>query len=80
MEGQQHFDTVAEAMSWIEEQQWQPLVWTNSGLVVGWGKTPARKQLNVDVWQVYVDGKKPTTLPGADDTAIVVENSQANND
>lgn len=79
-EGQQHFDTVAEAMSWIEEQQWQPLVWTNSGLVVGWGKTPVRKQLNVDVWQVYVDGKKPTTLPGADDTAIVVENSQANND
>jgi hypothetical protein len=78
-EGQQHFETVDKAMSWLEnQQQWEPHVWTNSGLVVGWNKTLPRQQLNVDVWQIYVDGKKPVTLPGADDKAIIVENQPSN--
>lgn len=72
-EGQQHFETTAEAMDWLKKLQWQPHVWNNSGLVVGWSKTPARQQLNVDVWQLYIGGKKPTKLPGADDKAIIYE-------
>ena len=35
-----------------------PLVYRNDGLAVGWRKVPARLQLNVDVWQLYVNGKK----------------------
>ncbi|MBA3480990.1 MAG: hypothetical protein H0T51_04150 [Pirellulales bacterium] len=72
-EGQQHFVTIAKATTWLKEQKWQPLVWNNSGLVVGWSKTPERQQLNVDVWQLYIDGKKPTKLPGANDKAITYE-------
>lgn len=29
-----------------------------------------RRQLNVEVWQVFVKGKKPNVLPGARDSAI----------
>lgn len=70
-EGQQHFDSVKAAMAWISEhQQWMPNVYRNDGLMVGWSKTPEREQLNVDVWQIIVNGKKPTNLPGATDAAI----------
>jgi hypothetical protein len=43
------------------------------GLVVGWGKTPERNQLNVKVWQLYVAGQKPTKLEGSQEDKIVVE-------
>ncbi len=72
-EGQQHFKTVGEAMKWIDEQKWLPLVYRNDGLAVGWRKVPERRQLTVEVWQIYIDGKKPTNLPGSQDEKIVVE-------
>ena len=73
-EGQQHFDSVEAAMAWIAkpEQQWMPYVYRNDGLMVGWCKVLDREQLNVDVWQIMVNGKKPTTLPGATDAGIRV--------
>ncbi len=71
-EGQQHFKTVDEAMKWIAEQTWLPFVYRNDGLAVGWGKNLSRKQLDVEVWQIYIDGKKPTKLPGSHDDTIVV--------
>jgi hypothetical protein len=72
-EGQQHFKTIEEATKWINDQQWPSLVYRNDGLAVGWRKHLPRQQLNVDVWQIYIDGKKPTTMPGASDDRIVVE-------
>jgi hypothetical protein len=72
-EGQQHFKTIAEAMRWIREHRYLPLVYRNDGLAVGWSKTPERQQLNVEVWQIYVGGKKPHRLPGAQDGAIRVD-------
>jgi hypothetical protein len=57
-EGQQHFKTIAEAMRWIREHRYLPLVYRNDGLAVGWSKTPERQQLNVEVWQIYVGGKE----------------------
>lgn len=71
-EGQQQFDSLEKAVDWISKQQWMPYVYRNDGLVVGWGKVPDREQLNVDVWQIMINGKKPTTLPGATDAAIRV--------
>jgi hypothetical protein len=59
-------------MAWIAEQQWMPFVYRNDGLMVGWSKTPLRRQLNVDVWQILIHGQKPTSLPGATDGAIRV--------
>ena len=72
-EGQQHFDTVAAALSWLRARgEWMPYVHTNVGLVVGWRTVvPDRKQLNVEVWQLLVAGRKPTELEGATDSAIV---------
>jgi hypothetical protein len=72
-EGQMHFATVGEAMDWIEAQKQQsPLAYRNDGLLVAWDKTPERNQLNVDVWQITIDGKAPTELVGSSDDAVVV--------
>lgn len=72
-EGQQHFKSVEEAMTWIKSRDWMPHVYRDDGLVVGWDKTLPRKQLSVDVWQILVNGKKPERLPGSHDDKIVVE-------
>jgi len=72
-EGQQHFKTVEEAMKWIAEQSGLPLVYRDDGLAVGWKKEISRRQLNVDVWQIYVDGKRASELAGSHDDKIVVE-------
>jgi hypothetical protein len=77
-EGQQHFDTVRAALEWLKERgDWMPHVYRNDGLVVGWRTVvPDRKQLNVEVWQLLVAGRKPTALEGADDAAITSKGLQ----
>lgn len=72
-EGQQHFKSVDEAMAWLKDRSWMPFVYRDDGLVVGWGKVLPRRQLNVEVWQILVDGKKPDRLPGSRNGAIVVD-------
>lgn len=72
-EGQQHFDTLEDATVWLKSRDLDPHVWTNDGLVVGWSKSLPRRQLSVDVWQIYIKGKKPTNFPGGDDAAIEYE-------
>ncbi len=49
---------------------------TRDGLVVCWGKNLARKQLNVDIWQVVISGKRPTDLKGSSNNAISVSYQQ----
>jgi hypothetical protein len=80
-EGQQHFQTLSEAQKWIAERKsmtyfgrpYMQYVWRDDGLMVGWDKAPERKQLNVEVWQLIIDGEKPTSLPGSDNAKILVE-------
>lgn len=70
-EGQMRFATVAAAMKWIKGiAKGTPLVYRNDGLLVAFGKNLSRKQLNVEVWQIYIAGKKPTTLAGSQDSKI----------
>jgi hypothetical protein len=45
-------------------------VYNNDGLVVGFGRTPDRQQINIDLWQIKVAGVKPTSLKGSRDRAI----------
>jgi hypothetical protein len=71
-EGQQHFKSIKEAMAWIEKRKYMPFVYRNDGLMVGWSKTPERRQLTVEVWQILINGKKPMALPGAQDSAIEI--------
>lgn len=71
-EGQMKFATMAAAMKWIaEHSKWQPLVYRNDGLLVAFGKVLPRKQLNVDVLQILINGKRPTKLVGATDDKII---------
>jgi hypothetical protein len=76
-EGQQHFYSVEEALAWLawqmERMKW---VYTSDGLVVGWYEAKDKKSrdtaLLVEVWQIYIQGKKPESLPGATDDKITI--------
>lgn len=56
-EGQQHFDTINEALAWLNRQSNSDCVYRDDGLVVCCSKNLDRYQLNVDVWQIYLEGK-----------------------
>jgi hypothetical protein len=65
-EGQQHFKSRDEALAWIKGRSRDlATVHSKNGLVVSFGKVPDRKQINVEVWQIFIDGKAPNDLPGA---------------
>jgi hypothetical protein len=70
-EGQQHFQSIEEALKWIGLQNHDHCVYRDDGLMVWWQRTPIRKQLNVEVWQIYIDNKRPTHLPGSQNDKIV---------
>jgi hypothetical protein len=71
-EGQQHFETTADFEAWLKKRSWPSIshIWNDSGLIVGWGKNLSRNQLNVEVWQVYIAGAKPSGLAGSNNAAI----------
>ncbi len=72
-ESELNFPTLAAARRFLADQSKEyggNTVYTNDGLVVTFAKVLPRKQLNVDVWQILIAGRKPTILPGADDTKI----------
>lgn len=73
-EAQVHFATRGGAERWINRQLKLPFeaVWTNDGLLLQWGVSPGRQQLNADLWQVCIAGLKPTQLRGARDELIQV--------
>src|SRR5581483_10354063 len=72
-EGQQRFRSERDALRWIREGNGIPFVYRDDGLVVGWGKTLERRQLQVEVWQVFIQGRKPRRLPGSRNRAIKVD-------
>jgi hypothetical protein len=45
-------------------------VYTSDGLLVGFGRSPGRKQVSVDVRQLTIHGRKPTALRGARDRDV----------
>jgi ankyrin repeat protein len=67
------FITLDDAMAWIKEPERASFVYRSDGLMVGWGKISDPKQFTVEVWQILIDGKKPTRLSGSQDDKIVVE-------
>lgn len=75
-EGQQHFASESAALKWLNERKYMPYVYTKTGLVVGWMKVLGRRQLNVEVWQILINGKKPRSLKGSSDSKVRVEGSR----
>lgn len=72
-EGILWFKTADDALAWIKNiQPLKNCVYSNDGLLVAWERVPARKQLNVDVWQIMVAGRRPTDLPGSRDDQLVI--------
>ena len=70
-EGQMRFASIAAAMKWLNGKgKEMPVVYRNDGVVVGFGKNLERRQINVEVWQIYINGKKPTALAGSQDAKI----------
>jgi hypothetical protein len=45
-------------------------VYTSDGLLVGFSRSPEREQINVDIRQLTIHGRKPMALRGARDRAI----------
>jgi len=76
-EGQQHFENVEEALAWIHKP-WheQRSVYRDDGLFILFAKIPERRQINVDVIQIMIGGRKPTTMPGSQNDKIKVTNSK----
>lgn len=56
-EGQQHFNTIDEALAWLHLPYHSDCTYRDDGLVVCYSKDINRSQLSVDVWQIYVGGK-----------------------
>jgi len=79
-EGQQHFSSQEEVYPWLYWESYngeRNVQYTSDGLVVIWREqqhpTAANySALSVDVWQIYVNGQKPTGLRGASDWSIKV--------
>ncbi len=68
------FASEALALAWIAEQsEWIPCVYRNDGWVVAWRKVPERRQLDVNVWRIEIDGQPPRRLQGACDDCITVD-------
>lgn len=84
-EGQRHFTDLTTALEWINtpyHRKRMDYIYNDSGLVVGMEKQPETLKerlskdfpgtLSVDVWQIYIDGKKPDRMDGAKNDAISV--------
>ena len=70
-EGQQHFEDIEAAKKWLAQQgEWYATVYTDSGLVVSFSKVEGRRQINVEVWQITINGKPPRGLQGADNSKV----------
>jgi len=76
-EGRIHCTSVSQAMRWlyVGSDHTRP-IYTNNGLVFGYsivtppdGGEPTR---SVELWQLYINGRRPRHLPGANDRAIQV--------
>lgn len=76
-EGRLFFDSTRDAVRYLRSRA-VPLVYNNRGLAVGlkvaeWpGKERKEPVRTVEVWQIYIKGEKPKSLPGAKDGAISV--------
>lgn len=66
-EGQIHFETMDAAEYWISRynSSRSPSVWSSDGVLLKWSLTPQRDQLNIDLWQICIAGRKPSALKGS---------------
>lgn len=76
-EGQQHFSSKSEVLDWLLwRNELFDYVYTSDGLVVGWYTQQDKKSdqiaLGLKIWQIYIDGRKPSELKGSSNNLIEI--------
>jgi hypothetical protein len=80
-EGQLHYDSVDRAMKFFKHPfRANVTVYNDNGLVITCSNAinpygGPTNTLFVEVWQIYINGKKPTRLPGSQNDKIIVSPS-----
>lgn len=74
-EGKLYFNSSAELLSYLDRfEDKENLVYSDDGLFVYWEKRPgADGTLSVLIWQFLIKGKKPTFIPGSNNTLLTVK-------
>lgn len=74
------FTTMEDVEKWLHQgsavMDW---VYTDDGLVVGFAKTSSRNQVNIEVYQIYINGEKPSQLKGSRPERINVSEQNVSN-
>ena len=70
-----NFDSISAFLKWKNES-WIDLVYNDQGYAGGWCLSPSRSQLNIDIWRIHIRGALPKHLPGANNEAIKLLNSE----
>lgn len=66
-EGRRDFDNVDDAMIWMQIRRLY-YTYNDDGLAIGWKREG--NTLHVELWQFYIDGTKPSSLPDSESTHI----------
>lgn len=81
-EAQLHFDSIDEAMQFLKHPfRANVTVYNDNGLVITCSNAinpygGPTNTLFVEVWQIYINEKKPTRLPGSQNDKIIVQFSK----
>ncbi len=59
------FDAEDQVYAFLKEEPDMDCCYTNDGLVVGFARTPERRAINIDLFQILIRGRKPSSLRGA---------------
>jgi hypothetical protein len=76
-EGQLNFSSVGTALNWLSKfPAFEPRIYRNDGLCIWFNENP--HCIGVNVFQIYINGSKPTYLPDAQDECIIVSGGEPN--
>jgi hypothetical protein len=75
-EGRQNFSSESEALAWLHLGMNHLMVYRDDGLAVDWSKNLDRRQLNVNVWQILINGEKPHHLAGSQNDKITLSGKE----
>jgi len=68
-EGRRNFENIDDAMIWMQIRRLY-FTYNDGGLVIGWKHKGAT--LQVEVWQFYIDGKLPVSMPDSHSADIAM--------
>ena len=78
-EGQRHFTNITDVVGWLKSRsKFYDYIYNDHGLVLGLAmdrqplSSDAAGTCHVDVWQIYINGKKPEKIDGSRNADIAV--------